>query len=238
MRVFDVIQQWPEVVCSHSRQTSCCPSPGRPQIGCESCSSNENIVRHVPHGSADWWSADRITRCLQSLSCPWCHGRTFQVLGVLTRAHPSAPKTKPWRPCDPTRAPHCGVVASCSVPSLCVLTLRDSDHLPSEKILESGTTSLLDVAATSRSEDQQSGQQEEQLPHPFTSLVVLVQLLFHGQSHCAVIRTSQKLRHRLHDHFMTIALVMNTASRSISSNRTEICRGQTSRLTNFRTVVV
>ena len=58
----------------------------------------------------------------------------------------------------------------------------------------------MDVADTCGSEEQQSRQQKEQLPPPFTSMIVLVKRLFHGQLHCAAMRTSQKLGHNLHDH--------------------------------------
>ena len=137
-------------------------------------------------GSGDWWSTDRITRCFQSLSCPWCQGRT--VPGAW-RPDESSPICTKDEALAALRSPSCSSLW-CRRFLLCAFTL--CAHAEKQTIsLPKKSWNLGQL--------------------PFWMLPLFVQRLFHGQSHCAVIGTSLKLPHRLHDHFTTTALLMNNS---------------------------
>ena len=143
------------MICGHARQTSCCPSPGRPQIRCESVLlQREPFVRHVLHHCKwEWVSGtsgrtDRITQCLQSLSCSWCQRSTFQCL----RPDESSPICTD----KALRSNSCSTMQCRPLPDMCVRRifgtlcahagqLRPS---PFRKILETlGQLAFVDVAA-------------------------------------------------------------------------------------------
>ena len=139
MRVFEVIQQCPEVVCNHSRQTSCCLA-WTTSNSLRICAPPKRTSRPARAPSLQMGLglcglvADGSEHAMPPLSVVSLVSREhLPVLAVLTHLHQRESPGGLAISCSTMWCRRFLLCAFDASSGLCVLTLNNSDNLPSEK---------------------------------------------------------------------------------------------------------